>query len=341
MINRLKKYCDCISPSGSEDRIRKLIVDDIRGIATSFEIDRMGNLTAFKKGRRTPDKKILLSAHMDEVGFMLKYISDEGYIYFENIGGIDPRVVAGRRVAIGDKSITGVIASKAIHLQKQKERGVCTPINEMYIDIGCTDRESCEKLVTVGDVAVFPPNFEEFGDNLIKSKAIDDRFGCALLVELIHQELEIDTYFAFPVCEEVGTDGAKQIAFRLMPDIAIIIEATTAGDVADAPKSRQACALRDGAVISHMDGGTIYDKRLVELAKQTAEKESIRYQIKNVIAGGNEAAAYQKRGSGARVLAISAPARYIHSASNVVCKDDLFETKRLITALLNGGLENA
>ncbi|PKM62968.1 MAG: hypothetical protein CVU97_02750 [Firmicutes bacterium HGW-Firmicutes-21] len=334
MIERLKRYCDCISPSGNEDKIRQLIIDDIQHIATSWSVDRMGNLTAFKKGRRTPTKKVLLSAHTDEVGFMMKYISDEGYIYFENIGGIDRRVVSGRRVCIGDNQIIGVVASKAIHLQKESERGVCPPINEMYIDIGCTDRESCEKLISVGDTAGFLPNFEEFGDNMIKSKAIDDRFGCALLVEIMQDEPEYDTYFAFPACEEVGTDGAKQVAARLKPDIVLVIEATTAGDTVDTPKSRQACALRGGAVVSHMDGGTIYDKALVEHIRQTAERNNIKYQMKNVIAGGNEAAAYQKSGNGVRVMSISAPARYIHSASNVVCKDDLWEMKKLVSALL-------
>lgn len=334
MIDRLKKYCSCISPSGNEDKIRELIINDIKNLATSWETDNLGNLLAFKKGRKPPAKKVLLSAHMDEVGFMMKYISDEGYIYFDPIGGIDPRVIGGRRIVIGENNITGVIASKAIHLQKASERGKVTPTDEMYIDIGCTDKASCEELISIGDTASFAPNFEEFGDNLIKSKAIDDRFGCALLVELMKEELEYDTYFAFPTCEEVGTDGAKEIGFRLRPDVVIVIEATTAGDIVDAPKSRHACKLRSGAVISHMDGGTIYDKKLVELTKQTADQNNIKYQLKNVIAGGNEAYSYQRNACGARVLAISAPTRYIHSASNVVCKDDLFSIKELVSALL-------
>ena len=341
MLDRLKRYCECISPSGCEDKIRALIIDDIKDFATSWSVDRMGNLTAFKEGKKRATKKVLLSAHMDEVGFMIKCITDEGYLYFENIGGIDCRVVGGRRVCIGESGITGIIAAKAIHLQKPEERGICEPINDMYIDIGCDDRESAERLVSVGDIASFPPNYEEFGDNLIKSKAIDDRFGCALLVELIKSELEYDTHFAFPVCEEVGIDGAKQVAYSLKPDIVLVVEATTAGDTADAPKSRRACCVREGAVISHMDGATIYDKALVETVKRTAERLGIEYQMKNVIAGGNEASAYQKSGSGARVLAISAPTRYIHSASNVVCKDDLIEIKKLVSALLEGGLHNA
>ncbi|HAN21939.1 MAG: hypothetical protein A2Y15_06900 [Clostridiales bacterium GWF2_36_10] len=341
MLDRLKNYCNCISPSGCEDEIRELIINDIKDYTTSYEVDRMGNLIAFKKGKKTPTKKILLSAHMDEIGFMMKYISDEGYIYFDIIGGIDPRVIGGRRISIGKNKTTGIIASKAIHLQKANEKGICVPIEEMYIDIGCTDRISCEKVISVGDYATFQPNFEALGDNFIKSKALDDRFGCALLVEIMQKELEYDTYFAFPICEEVGTDGAKEIAYNFRPDIVIVIEATTAGDIVDAPKARHACDLRSGAVISHMDGGTIYDKQLVEFVKKTAEENKIKYQIKNVIAGGNEASAYQKGASGARVIAISAPTRYIHSASNVVYNDDLFEIKELVSALLERGFENA
>jgi endoglucanase len=337
MIERLKKYCGCISPSGCEDEIRALIINDIKDYATRYEVDRMGNLIAFKKGKKTPSKKVLVSAHMDEVGFMVKYISDEGYIYFEPIGGVDPRVVGGRRVVISDRRIYGIVASKAIHLQKKSERGKVIPLDEMYIDIGLTDKKSCEEVVSVGDVATFEPNFEEFGDGLIKSKAIDDRFGCALLVELIKEELEFDTYFAFVTCEEVGTDGAKQVAFNLRPDVVVAIEATTAGDVAGSPKALYACELRKGAVVSHMDGATIYDKQLVELALTTAKENDIKCQLKNVIAGGNDASAYQKTASGARVMAISAPVRYIHSASNVVSRDDLFEIKKLVSALLQKG----
>lgn len=337
MIERLKEYCDCISPSGYEDEIRALIINDIKDIATSYEVDRMGNLIAFKKGKKTPDKKVLVSAHMDEVGFMVKYISEDGYIYFDPIGGIDPRVVGGRRVVFGDKRIYGVVASKAIHLQKKNERGKVVPLDEMYIDIGCTDKKSCEEVVSVGDVATFEPNYEEFGDGLIKSKAIDDRFGCALLVEIMKEELEYDTYFAFVTCEEVGTDGAKQVAFNLRPDFIIVVESTTAGDVAGAPKARYACELRKGAVVSHMDGATIYDKQIVEYVLSTAKENDIKCQLKNVIAGGNDASAYQKTAAGAKVMAISAPTRYIHSASNVVCKDDLFEIKKLVSALLRKG----
>lgn len=340
MLKRLKQYCNCIAPSGCENKIRELIINDIKDTATSWEVDRMGNLTAFKKGKKTPQKKVLLSAHMDEIGFMMKYISEDGYIYFDNIGGIDPRVVMGRRIVIGEKQIPGVIASKAIHLQKASERGICVPISEMYIDIGCDDKDSCEQLVQVGDVGTFTPNFEIIGDSVIKSKAIDDRFGCALLVEMLHSELEFDTYFAFPVCEEVGTDGAKEIGFRFRPDIAIVIEATTAGDIYNAPKSRHACEQNGGAVLSHMDGGTIYDKHLVDFAKQTADKYGIEYQMKNIVAGGNEASAYQKSGCGTRVLAISTPTRYIHSACNMAVIHDLCEIKEFVSALLERGFDH-
>ena len=204
----------------------------------------------------------------------------------------------------------------------------------MRVDIGCADRESAEKLVAIGDCAVFETAFEEFGDGMIKSKAIDDRFGCALMVDLIRSELEYDTYFAFTTCEEVGCDGSREVCHQIQPDVAIVLESTTAGDIGTVPDERCACRVRSGAVISHMDNGTIYDKQLVQLALDIGKEKEIPCQLKNLVAGGNDARSFQTGAAGARVLAISAPTRYIHSASNVVAKDDLISVGRLVKSIL-------
>ncbi len=333
-FQRVKDYCGLCAPSGMETPVRERILADIRSVGAECETDANGNLIVFKKGRKRREKKLLLAAHMDEVGFMVTYIGDDGLLWFDAVGGIDRRVVSGRRVRFCRNGKTGIVASKSIHIQTPSEFGMCEPINEMQIDIGCYDRESAEKIVKIGDTAVFCPNYEDFGDGLIKSKAIDDRFGCAVLVELIRSDLEYDTYFAFDTCEEIGCDGAKEVAHRVRPDTAIILEATTAGDTCDAPEGMQACCLRKGAVISHMDGATIYDKQLVSLALQIGREQNIPCQLKNVIAGGNEARAYQQGGCGARVLAISAPTRYLHSACSVAAKEDLLAVARLVNALI-------
>jgi endoglucanase len=333
MLRYLKKYCDILGPSGMEDEIREAIIADIKDSGAEYETDPMGNLIVFKKGKNRRSKKVLFSAHTDEVGFMVKYIDEEGYLWFDAIGGVDRRVVSGRRVEFCESGINGVVASKAIHMQTPEERGKCEPISEMRIDIGAYDRETASKYVTVGDCCTFTPNYEEFGSGLVRSKALDDRFGCAVLVAMINSELEYDTYFAFNTCEEVGCDGAKEVGHRLRPDVVIALEATTAGDILGVPKSKCACSVGSGAVLSIMDRSTIYDKELLETAVAVANEKEIKWQYKNVVAGGNEAGVYQRSAEGAKVLAISAPARYIHSASNVLSIEDMQSVAALAAAI--------
>lgn len=331
---RLKEYCDILGPSGLEDAVRERIIEDIKDSGAEYQVDALGNLIVFKKGRQRRANKVLVAAHMDEVGFMVTYVGEDGYLFFDAVGGVDRRVVSGRRIKFLKNGITGIVASKAIHIQKPSEFGMCEPISEMNIDIGCYDKESANKLVKIGDCATFCPNYEDFGDGLIKSKAIDDRFGCALMVDLINSDLEYDTYFAFNTCEEIGCDGAKEVCHQIRPDVAVILESTTAGDVCGTPEGRRACEVRKGAVVSHMDGGTIYDKELVALAMQIGKDENIPCQLKNIIAGGNEARSFQQEALGARVLAISAPTRYIHSACSVAAKEDLISVGKLARAII-------
>ncbi len=333
MKELLKKYCDILGPSGMEDEIRNAIIHDIKDSGCEYQTDKMGNLLVFKKGKKQRKNKVLLSAHTDEVGFMVTHIDENGYAWFNMIGGIDRRVVSGKRVKFCESGIDGVIASKSIHIQTPEERGTCEPITEMQIDIGAPDRETALKYINVGDCATFTPNFHEFGDGFLCSKALDDRFGCAILVEMINSDLEYDTYFAFNTCEEIGCDGAKEIAFDLQPDVVIAIETTTAGDVLGVPASKSACSVGNGAVISLMDGGTIYDNSLLKIATSVADEKGIKWQYKNVIAGGNEASVYQRAANGAKVLAISAPTRYLHSASNVLSLNDIEAVKELVIAI--------
>ncbi len=329
----IKKYCNLLGPSGMEDAVREAIIEDIKDSGAEYSTDANGNLIVFKKGKNRRNKKVLLSAHMDEVGFMVKYIDEDGYAWFDSVGGVDRRVVSGRRLVFCESNTPAVVASKAIHMQTPEERGKCEPISEMHIDIGASSREEAKKYINVGDCAVFEPNYEEFGDGLVRSKALDDRFGCAALVKMINSELEYDTYFSFNTCEEVGCDGAKAVAHNLRPDVVIALEATTAGDILGVSKSKCACCVGEGAVLSIMDRSTIYTQSLLELAVETAKEKDIKWQYKNVVAGGNEAGVYQRSASGAKVLAISAPARYIHSASNVLAMSDMEAVYQLAAAI--------
>ncbi len=337
MFERIKRYTSICSPSGYEKNIREAIIDDIKDFVDWYEVDSMGNLTAFKKGEHAPEKKTVISAHMDEVGMIVSHITDDGRIYFSCVGGIDRRVLGGKRVVIGDGQIPAVISSKAIHLQKPEEKGKCDDVANMTIDIGAQTKSEVLSCVRIGDYISFVPNYEEFGSGLVRSKAIDDRFGCAVLVEIARQKLKYDTYFAFCVCEETGCDGAKIVCSKLKPDTAIVVEATTAGDVGDVPKARRACSLREGAVISHMDNGTIYDPDVVNMLIKTAGEQGIKAQLKNIVAGGNEAKVYQTYGGGCTVAAISCPTRYIHSQACVAAKEDMMSVYKLVYAVIERG----
>ncbi|MDD2268237.1 MAG: M42 family metallopeptidase [Eubacteriales bacterium] len=329
----LEFLCNIIGPSGSEDAVREAIISDITPFADSVKLDAIGNLITFKKGRKS-DKKIMFAAHMDEVGFMVKYITEDGRVLFDTLGGIDVRVMAGRRVVLGKNRKLGILSAKAIHMQTKEEREKTTPKNKMYIDIGCDSREEAEKFIGVGDTGSFVPNFEHFGDGFIKSKAIDDRFGCQTLCRLIREEPEYDTYFAFTTREEIGCRGAKAVTYQINPDLSVVIEATTAGDILGTPKHATACSLGKGAVLVFMDGGTIYDRELFRLTEKTAKDNNINYQVKNFIAGGTDSSAIQRSLTGVRVVGLAAPCRYIHSASCVVKESDLEDVYSLAKLLL-------
>jgi len=335
MLELVKKLCDIYGPSGLEDEVREAIASEIRPYCEKLYTDRSGNLIALKKGKKSMEKPLLFTAHMDEVGFMIQHFSEEGYLYFDTVGSVSRRVIAGRRVLIGENRVLGIVASKAVHLQKEEERGVCLPVSEMYIDIGCSSREEAKKHVSIGDCAVFLPNFESFGEGHIKSKALDDRFGCAVLCGLIREDLEYDALFAFTVCEEEGCRGAAAAAYSLRPEVTVVIEATTAGDLPDVAEQDRACRLGEGAVLSIMDGGTLYDKGLFYEAEQLAKENGIKYQIKNTVAGGNDSKAFQTSALGSRVLAVSAPVRYIHSASSVAKTSDLEAVLALTRLIAN------
>ena len=335
MADLLEKLCSAFGPSSCEDEVRELIIEAIAPYATSYRTDKCGNLVAFKQGRKRREHKLILSAHMDEVGFMVTAISNEGFALFDTIGGVDRRVASGRRIIIGDDRMQAVIAAKAIHLQTAEERGVVPPISKMFIDLGCRDREDTMKYLSPGDVAVFEPNFERFGDHKIKSKAIDDRFGCWALCELIKNEPEYDTYFAFVTAEEEGCRGAMNLAYSERAEQVVVVEGTTAGDIHGAPESRLACILGQGAVVSFMDNGTVYDPAIVRNIVRLAEKNGVKYQLKNLVAGGNDAQAYQRSCLPAKVAAISAPVRYIHSACSVADERDFDEIIKLLEVLMN------
>ena len=337
MLNRLEKYCNTFGPSGMEDEVRRNIIADIDGYC-EYSTDRVGNLICFKKGKNTRSNRVVLCAHMDELGVMVDYVTPEGLLHFGTIGGIESKDLCGKYMVLGEKQLPAVIGSKAIHNQKPEERGMCPPINQLYMDIGACDKADAMKYADVGDCAVFRPNFKKEG-NFVSSKALDDRFGCAALVEIIRGEIEYDTYFVFATAEEVGSRGAQTAAYRLGADYAIICEATAAGEEKITPPHLSPCTPGEGAVISVMDGGTIYDREFVETAEKLAKENDIKYQLKRLPTGSNDSRMFQTTLTGAKVLAVSAPTRYIHSPCNVCRTDDMEQVVKLLKVLTDRSYE--
>ncbi len=346
-IHLIRELSLAFGPSGCEDAVRALIEEQIKGDCDSYTQDKTGNLIAVIRGRgadydaKNP-RRVMLSAHMDEVGFMIREITEEGYLKFGVVGGIDPRVLCGRHVLVGDRQkLHGVIASKAIHLQTPEERTKATPVKSMYIDIGARDGEDAKKYVSVGDYAVFDSEFVTFGKDgaKMKGKALDDRAGCAMLIEIMRDlhrtpcNMPFDVCFAFTTCEEVGISGANVAAFGVKPDTAIILEATAVNDLPAAGRnfvSKQG----EGGTLSLCDSGTIYDMGFIDFARQTAEQKGLKCQIKQAFTGGTDASHIQRALTGVRVLGLSLPTRYIHSASNVALYEDYEQTRDLVIAML-------
>lgn len=328
----LKDLCLLNGTSGREDAVRNYIIEKIKD-KCEYSVDVLGSVIAFKKGKKAPDKKVLVAAHTDEVGFIITDITDDGYLRFAPVGGIDAAVVLGRRVDIN--GIKGVVGAKAVHLLSDDEKKNEPVFDKLAIDIGAADKAEAEKAVSLGDCAYFASDYCEFGDGFIKSKALDDRIGCMLMIELINSDLEYDTYFCFNVQEEVGLRGSGCSAYAVKPDVAVILESTTAADIDGVTGGDKCCVLGKGPVVSFMDGRTIYDKQIFDLAFEVAKENNIKIQTKTKIAGGNDAGAIQKSGAGCRVAAVSLPCRYIHSGSSVVKIGDIEETRRFLPLFLS------
>lgn len=327
----LKELCLLNGTSGDESSVRGYIIEHIKDYC-SYEIDALGSVIAYKKGGHTPTKKVMLCAHMDEVGLIITDIDDNGYLRFSAVGGIDARVIVSRPVTVN--GINGVIGLKPVHLLSADEKSKAPDFSSLYIDIGATSRDDAERYVSLGDYAYFNSEYYELGDGYIKAKALDDRVGCMLLIELIKSDLEYDTVFCFNVQEEVGLRGAMCSSFAVEPDVSVVLEATTAADLCGVEGAKRVCVLGNGPVVSFMDGRTIYSKRLYNLAFDTAKNSNIKIQTKTAIAGGNDAGAIQISGKGSEVLSISLPCRYIHSPASMLKTSDINDTRKLLDELL-------
>lgn len=329
----VKNLCEIDGVSGNEEQVRAYIESLVKDHC-ECRTDARGNLICFKKGKKTPAKKIMLSAHMDEVGFVVTGVDEDGFLRFSPVGGIDSRVVIGKRVRL-ESGIPAIVGTKPIHMQSADEQNTPLKLSDMYLDIGAKNKEDALESVQLGDHAAFFSNTVLFGNDRIKAKALDDRAGCACLIQLLQQEAEYDFTACFTVCEECGKSGADNAAYSVQPDIAIVVECTTAADVHGVSELNQVVNQGQGPCLSFMDNGCIYDRALFRKGMAIAKENNIPCQVKRAVAGGNDSAVIQVTGAGVKVMAVSMPGRYIHSASNVLKLSDIDATTQLLGCLVN------
>ena len=326
MLNLLKTLTTLPGVSGDEGAVRDFILDYAKPYGETM-VDPMGSVIVTKKGRGNSKKTILLAAHMDEVGFIITDITNEGYLKFAPVGGVDPRVVPGKGLRIGPNALPGIIGPAGKPDQ-------VADFPDLYIDIGALDADAAKSQVSLGDTACF--DTEPFlMDNTLVAKAIDDRVGCAVLLSLLEEDIPMDLHFAFTVQEEVGLRGATAVGNRINPDIALILEGTTAADIPGVKPGKEVCRMGGGVVIPFMDRSAVYDRSLYREVTALAEKCEIPWQTKQVIAGGTDGGAIQRAGTGARVLGLAAPVRNLHTGVNAASVSDMEHLLSLTRAMLH------
>ena len=331
----LKKLTMANGVSGNEDEVRNIIIEEIKDYVDEIKTDRLGNIITIKKGKEG-FPRVMLAAHMDEVGLMVKSIDDGGFIKFSLVGGIDERILVSKQVLIGKDKIPGVIGAKAIHLQEKDERNIPLKVKQLYIDIGADSKEEAEKKIKKGDYITFNSEYVRFGNNLIKAKALDDRVGCAVLIDLLKGEYDAWIYGAFTVQEEIGLRGAKVAAYNADPNFAIVFEGTLCSDITGVPEHSHITKLGKGPAISLKDSYTIFSKELNKCIYETAVENNIKIQYRQPSSGGNDAGAIHTIKEGIPCAALSVPCRYIHSPSSIMSLDDFEGCKKTAKLFLKG-----
>lgn len=341
----LEELSNAIGVSGEETAVRKIILDAIQDHVTDIHIDSIGNLTALKKGTGKSDLRVMIAAHMDEIGMMITGYDSSGALRFTNIGGVPARILPGLRLKIGADEIYGVVMWTPIHMNRDQN---VKQIKDLRIDIGASSKSAAEGKVKRGTRATFDSTYAEISDTMVRGKAFDDRVGCSLLIDILQGDAyDVDILAAFTVQEEVGLRGAKVAAQRLMPDVAIILEGTTAHDVPDPdadPESMDsvnpACKVGYGPVLTVMDRSMIAPPHILNFVRQTAEENEIPYQLKTALGGGTDGGSIHVSNTGVPSIVISMPCRYIHSPTAYLSKEDYANDLKLVQAVLNNMTED-
>ena len=344
-LELIEQLCGEFGPSGCCDTLREAIIEQISDVADAYCVDRVGNIVAKVCGggegynSKNP-KKVLLCTGMDEVGLIINRVSDKGHLKFSTVGDIDPRVLGGKSLLIGDgqRMIKGIVASKAIHLQSAEERRKLMPVRKMYIDIGAESAEEAEKYVSVGCMATFDMPFERFGEQkaFMVAKALESRLGCSALIEVLRMlksgrtKLPYDLYVAFTDCSQLVFNAARVAAAAVKPSLAIIVEAREALDYPDVSESVRMCALGQGAAVAFVDGCAIYDKEYTAALRACALQNGIDVQSVCGVPRAQMGGAVQQGAHGVRMISLGYPIRNLHAPAQVARVSDYYAVRDLL-----------
>jgi len=332
----LNKICTTPGTSGFEQRIRAVVLEELKGLTDEVEMDNMGNIYAIKKGKS--DKRVMVGAHMDEIGFIVTHIDDKGFIRFHTLGGFDPKTLTAQRVIIhGKKDVIGVMASKPIHVMTPDERNKIAKTSDYFIDTGLS-AEEVKELVEIGNPITREREFIEMG-NCVNGKSLDNRLAVFILIETLKKlkgkEIPFDLYGVFTVQEEVGIRGANVSSMRINPDFGFGLDTTIAFDLPGAAEHEMITKLGEGTAIKIMDAATICDYRMVDFMKKTADKHNIKWQPEILTAGGTDTAGIQRMTEGGSIAgAVSIPTRHLHQVIEMANKDDIQGSIDLLTACI-------
>lgn len=334
MRDLIKKLTEISSPSGREDSIRNAILEELNGYIDGYEIDKLGNLIVWKNGKT--NKKVLLDAHMDEIGVVVTNIDDNGFLRIDMVGGVSPYTILNSKIRFGN--VVGIVGMEGETVNELRSNLKELSFDKLFVDIGAKNREEAEKICPIGSFGTFDGYFIEQGDFYV-SKSMDDRIGCVAIIEVFKrlQQPTNTLYGVFAVQEEIGLVGARVAGYNIDPDVAIAIDVTGAGDTPKANK-RTSMKLGKGACIKVKDGYSISDRKIVETLKELAKKYNIPYQMEVLIYGGTDARGYQNTKAGIPSATVSIATRYIHTPNEMVHKDDVEATIQLLTKYVEEGI---
>jgi putative aminopeptidase FrvX len=326
MINKklLAQLCEVAGAPGHENRVREIVLKEVKKHVDEISIDNMGNVIALKKGKEK--KRVMIGAHMDEIGFIVTHVDEKGFVYFHTLGGFDPKTLTAQRVIIhGKKDIVGVMGSKPIHLMSAADRLKVPTTKDFFIDTGL-QKKKLDKLISVGDPVTRERKMIEMGDCL-NCKSLDNRVSVFILIEMFKEMKKTppyDVYGVFTVQEEIGIRGANVSAMQINPDFGFGLDTTIAWDTPGSTKQEQVSALGEGACIKVMDSSTVCDYRMVAYMKEVAKNNNIKTQLEILPAGGTDTSGIQRMNPGGSIAgAVSIPTRHIHQVIEMVDKNDV------------------